>query len=246
MISLHQRCLEYQKDKSISLRDILIVECLPLIEQFARNHRNLYIHYWQVEDTVSIGVMCALECIEHFDETKNSSFEAYLSSRLKFRLIDELRQYGFTPRRVNQAAKQINETIEQLTQSYGRSPTDEELSQSTGLSIEQLSYHFHEVSLNYLTSFEALMEQTGDTAIEDKRQLSPQQQFAQKLAQEQLKAAIQILSQKEQILIQLYYVEQYKFKEIGYVLDVSEARVSQIHTQALHKMKQYLKEINDE
>lgn len=246
MMTLHQRCLEYHKDKDISIRDTLIMECLPLIEQFARNNRNLYIHYWQVEDTVSIGVMCALECIEQFDESKNVTFEAYLSSRLKFRLIDELRHYGFTPRRVSQNAKRINETIESLTQTYGRLPTDEEIASSSGLSVTQLSYHFHEVSLNYLTSFEALIENTGDTEIEDKRQLSPQQQFSRNYARQQLKLAIQSLSPKEQIVIQLYYGEQIKFKEIGFVLEVSEARVSQMHTQALHKMKIYLKEMDDE
>lgn len=246
MMTLHQRCLEYHKDKNIVQRDALLIECIPLIEQFARKHRNLYIHYWQIEDTVSIGVMCALECIEQFDEKKSTSFEAYLTTRLKYKLIDELRLYGFTPRRVSQTAKSVNEAIERLSQELCRYPTDEEIASSTGLTPTQLSYHFHEVSLNYLTSIEEMIETTGDSELEDKKQLSPQQLFSLNYAQQQLKHALQSLSKTEQIVIQLYYIEQYKLKEIGYALDVSEARVSQIHTQALHKMKLFLKEMNDE
>lgn len=246
MIELSVKCTNYQLSKNIDVRNELVLESLPLIEQFAKRNRNLYIHYWNVEDTISMGVLCAMDCIESYDAQKNLTFEAYLYSKLKFKLIDELRSYGFIPRRVSQQGKLVNEALENLTQQLSRTPSDEELATFLNMEVNQLSLHYYEISMNYLMSIEEIAETTGDRFLEDTHTLSPKQIFNKKQDLELLKQAILCLSEREQILINLYYVEQYKFKEIGEVFEVTEARVCQMHAQALNKMKKYLKEIDYE
>ena len=246
MMELSVKCTNYQLSKNLEVRNELILESLPLIEQFAKRNRNMYIHYWNVEDTISMGVLCAMDCLENYDAQKNLTFEAYLYSKLKFKLIDELRSYGFIPRRVSQQGKHVNEALDILTQQLSRTPSDEELASFLNMDVNQLSLHYYEISMNYLMSIEEIAETTGDRFLEDTLTLSPEQLFSKKQDLEQLKKAITILNEREQILINLYYVEQYKFKEIGVVFEVSEARVCQMHAQALNKMKKYLKEIHCE
>ena len=246
MMDLSAKCTNYQRSKDVEVRNELILDSLPLIEQFAKRNRNMYIHYWNVEDTISMGVLCAMDCVESYDAQKNITFEAYLYSKLKFKLIDELRSYGFVPRRVSQQGKQVNEALETLTQQLSRTPTDEELASYLNIEVSQLSLHYYEISMNYLMSIEEIAETTGDSFLEDTLSLSPEQIFNKKQDVEQLKQAILCLSEKEQILINLYYVEQYKLKEIGEIFEVSEARVCQMHAQALNKMKEYLKEMSNE
>lgn len=246
MMELSVKCTNYQLSKNLEVRNELILESLPLIEQFAKRNRNMYIHYWNVEDTISMGVLCAIDCIESYNDQKKLTFEAYLYSKLKFKLIDELRSYGFIPRRVSQQGKHVNEALDILTQQLSRTPSDEELASFLNMDVNQLSLHYYEISMNYLMSIEEIAETTGDRFLEDTLTLSPEQLFSKKQDLEQLKKAITILNEREQILINLYYVEQYKFKEIGVVFEVSEARVCQMHAQALNKMKKYLKEIHCE
>ena len=246
MMELSVKCTNYQLSKNLEVRNELILESLPLIEQFAKRNRNMYIHYWNVEDTISMGVLCAMDCLENYDAQKNLTFEAYLYSKLKFKLIDELRSYGFIPRRVSQQGKHVNEALDILTQQLSRTPSDEELASFLNMDVNQLSLHYYEISMNYLMSIEEIAETTGDRFLEDTLTLSPEQHFSKKQDLEQLKKAIASLNEREQILINLYYVEQYKFKEIGVVFEVSEARVCQMHAQALNKMKKYLKEIHCE
>lgn len=246
MMTLHDRCMAYQQTRCMDERQQFILDCMPLVEQFARKHRTLYAHYWQVEDTVSLGVMGVMECLESYDGLKNTSFEAYLVSKLKFKLIDELRKYGFVPRRVSQKAKQVNDALECLTQDHMRTISDEELANHLNMSVSELSLHYHEVSMNYLMSMEEVIESSGDRFLEDKLHHNPEEIFFANELKHHLKNAILKLSEKEQMLIHLYYVEQFKLKEIGQIFEVSEARVCQMHANVIKTLKDHLKEIIDE
>ena len=139
MMELSVKCTNYQLSKNLEVRNELILESLPLIEQFAKRNRNMYIHYWNVEDTISMGVLCAMDCLENYDAQKNLTFEAYLYSKLKFKLIDELRSYGFIPRRVSQQGKHVNEALDILTQQLSRTPSDEELASFLNMDVDRKS-----------------------------------------------------------------------------------------------------------
>lgn len=242
MSELSRKCELYQLNQSMELRNELLLDSMSLVELVARQMRNLYIHYWGVEDSISMGVLTTIDCIEHFDIAKGINFEAFVYSKVKFRIIDELRSYGFIPRRVSSQAKKVNHAYQMLSHELLRSPSDEELADYLGMDVKSLSRHYQEVANSQLLSIDEMVDAYGDRDLEDTSISSPEELFSKKMDVVLLEQALGKLSEKEQTMLNLYYVDQFKLKEIAEIFEVSEARVSQIHAQAIKKLQIKLKE----
>lgn len=232
----------YQKNKSIQLRNDLLEKNLPLIRKVAKQTRNLYANHMEFDDVVSIGIFAMLECLEQYDETKGLSFEAYAYTKVRFKLIDELGLNGFIPRRVRQEAKLIHKAYDELANNLMREPSDLELAEYMGKEISEISKNHQEMAWSQLLSFEEMNETYGDKDLIDQKNLNPEQVFFKKEMTLQVTEALKKLSEKEQVLISLYYYENCRLKEIGEIFEVSEARASQMHSSAIKKLKDFLKE----
>jgi RNA polymerase sigma factor for flagellar operon FliA len=183
-----------------------------------------------------------IECIDHYDDSKGMSFEAYAYTKVKYRIIDELGQNGFIPRRIRQEAKMIHRAYDELANRLMREPSDFELAHYMGKDLNDISKNHQEMAWSQLLSFEELNETYGDKDLIDHKNLNPEQIFFKKEMTQQVIDALKKLSDKEQILISLYYYENCRLKEIGEIFDVSEARASQMHSVAIKKLKDMLKE----
>ena len=232
----------YQKIKSIQLRNELLEQSLPLIRKVAKQTRNLYVNHLEFDDVVSVGILSMLDCFEQYDESKGLSFEAFAYTKMRFKLIDELGLNGFIPRRVRQEAKQIQKAYETLANQLMREPSDQELAEFMNKDLSEISRNHQEMAWSQLLSFEEMSETYGDKDLIDQTSLNPEQVFFKKEMSLQVTEALKKLSEKEQILISLYYYENCKLKEIGEIFEVSEARASQMHAQAITKLKMILQE----
>ena len=232
----------YQKTKSIQLRNELLEQSLPLIRKVAKQTRNLYVNHLEFDDVVSVGILSMLDCFEQYDESKGLSFEAFAYTKMRFKLIDELGLNGFIPRRVRQEAKQIQKAYETLANQLMREPSDQELAEFMNKDLSEISRNHQEMAWSQLLSFEEMSETYGDKDLIDRTSLNPEQVFFKKEMSLQVTEALKKLSEKEQILISLYYYENCKLKEIGEIFEVSEARASQMHAQAIKKLKMILQE----
>lgn len=233
---------QYQTNKDIQLRNDLLEKSLPLIRKVAKQTRNLYINHMEFDDVVSIGIFAMIECFEQYDESKGMSFEAYAYTKVKFRLIDELGLNGFIPRRVRQEAKLIQKAYDELANELMREPTDPELADYMQKDLSEISKNHQEMAWTQILSFEEMNETYGDKDLIDRKNLNPEQIFFKKEMSEQVTEALKKLSEKEQILISLYYYENCRLKEIGEIFEVSEARASQMHSMAIKKLKDILTE----
>lgn len=239
---IEQQISLYQKTQDIHLRNILLEQSIPLIRKVAKQTRNIYANHMEFDDVVSIGILCMIECFEQFDIEKGLSFEAYAYTKIRFRIIDELGINGFIPRRIRQESKIIHKAYDELSNQLMREPSDIELAHYMNKDLSELSRNYQEMAWSQLLSFEDINESYGDKDLIDNKNLNPEQTFFKKEMSHQVTEALKKLSEKEQILISLYYYENCKLKEIGEIFDVSEARASQMHAQAIKKLKSILQE----
>lgn len=228
------------------LEDI-IEEFLPLINYWA----NRYAYYGSTviskEDLVSVGVIGLIEAYHRYDPSKNVTFRTYAEFRVKGAMVDEIRKLDIIPRSVKNKINEFEEKIRSLNIQLGRMPEDEEIAESMNLSLEEY-YKFLEsikgITFIDIESFKQKMPELEEDDIfefiaGDKKE-DPYEIYVLKELQEKLEKALEYLSEKERIILALYYYEGLTMKEIAKILDYTESRISQIHSQAILKLRSLL------
>jgi len=205
-----------------------------------------YQYFNYMDDLVNEGLIALLDAVEKFDPDKKVKFETYASIKIRGAMIDYIRKQDCFPRRLKRIAKNLNEAENDLSHKFGRNPTDQELADYLGVSLEDYQKMQAETcSLNML-SFEELIYEKGAENIEfgmtSDPIRGPEQVIAEKELEDVLADYIDHLNEKEKLVISLYYKEQLKIKEISSVMEISDSRVSQIHSNALRKLKKSLTE----
>lgn len=239
---------QYLISKDIGLRNELVMEYAYIVKNVAKNTRGLYANYAAFDDIVNQGIITLIDCLERYDRSKNMEFEAYAYVRIRNATIDYIRKSDFLPRRVRQKAKQINQAFSELAHELMREPTDVELAQYLEIEVTELSKHYGEVSNSQLLSIEEITAFIGNDEGQDieSHYNDPKSIFDQQLTKEFLIEAIDSLTERERIVISLYYYENLKLKEIAEVLEVSEARVSQMHSKIIEKLQVFMEHKKEE
>lgn len=241
---------EYKKTKSLELRDKLILHYSPLVKYVAGR---IYVRVpsnVDQGDLVSCGIFGLIDAIEKFDLSKNIKFETYGIARIKGAIIDELRNMDWIPRSVRHKAKELERAYTELETRLKRSPTDEEVCKKLGINKDKL---YETIKLIGNTAVVALddtftvgKDMDGRVGlidiIEDEKSLEPSATFEMGEMKDLLAQAIDRLPEREKTVIALYYYEGLTLKEIGEVLNVTESRVSQMHTKAILQLKAKLKQ----
>jgi len=231
---------DYTKSSAPDLREKLILEYAPLVKLVA-GRLSMYLGYnVEYDDLVSYGIFGLIDAIDKFDATKEVKFETYASLRIRGSILDQIRKMDWIPRTVRQRQKQIQAAISEIEASTGKSATDEEIALALGISNEEYDSWQSQMKVTNVVSLDDFVEQGSDVA--DNRGLSSQiERPEEHLEKEELKKvlaeALELLTEKERKVVVLYYYEELTLKEISNVLEVSESRVSQLHTKALGKMK---------
>lgn len=223
-------------------RDSLIIKHLPLVKKII-SRIEFKDYAIDQDDLFSIGVIGLMDAIEKFDPTKKVPFEAYASLRVKGTVIDELRKSGKVSRDKIDKLNQYYRTKEDLERSFKRTPDEAEVCNELGIDEKQLSA-IHE-TVHYLSAISlesTLYTKSGDgfsllDIIEDRDSPTPETKIMDLEMNKILKEAIEMLAERDQQILNLYYVEELSLKEIAYILDISIPRVSQLHGKILLKLK---------
>ncbi len=204
-----------------------------------------------VEDLIGAGMIGFVDALDKFDPTRDVKFRTYMEIRVRGAMLDELRNMDPVSRSTRQKAQQLAETYGELEKTLKRPPTEEEMAQKLGISMEDFHKLLNETkAVNILPLEYADFEQGDDeTNFEPTHNLisdgtNPLEQLQKKELETQLAKAIEKLPEKERLVISLYYYDQLTMKEIGRVLDVSESRVSQIHSRAMLYLRNALEKNN--
>ncbi len=231
---------DYARLKTSDLREKLILEYAPLVKVVA-GRLSMYLGYnVEYEDLVSYGVFGLIDAIDKFDTGKEVKFETYASLRIRGAILDQIRKMDWIPRTIRQRQKQLDTAMKELERRNGKPATDAEIAAYMGITEDELLDWQTQVKADNMISLNEYVEQGNDISA-DKGISSgfetPEGVIEKNELKEVLQEALELLTEKEKKVILLYYYEELTLKEISRVLEVSESRISQLHTKALQKMK---------
>ena len=229
----------YRKSPTPEMREQIILEYAPLVKVVA-GRLSMYLGYnVEYEDLVSYGIFGLIDAIDKFDMQKDVKFETYASLRIRGAILDQIRKMDWIPRTVRQKQKKIDEAIRNIEMRTGKNATDEQVAGELGLEQEELTEWQSRLKITNVISLNEFLEQ-GQEPVMDARGNShfsqPEDVVSESELKQVLEEALEVLTEKEKKVILLYYYEDLTLKEISKVLEVSESRVSQLHTKALLKM----------
>ena len=229
-----------------SLRDELIIEYLPYVKSIA--HR-MAVHLppsVDPDDLVNAGVIGLMNAIERYDSTRQNKFITYALFRIRGAILSELRSRDFFSRSNRSKIRELERAYADLNLKLGREPRDDEVAGELGISMDEF-YDIRKMSSMSFVSFEEIGAFSNEEKDDLMRLLSdghgddPLSLAGLKEMRESLAGAIEQLKEKEKMVISLYYWDELTMKEIGKVLDITESRVSQIHSQALIHLRSALR-----
>jgi RNA polymerase sigma factor for flagellar operon FliA len=241
--------LAYKQTGDQSLKWPLVLRYENLIKSVALQIRGVYSSFAQVDDIVDEGIITLLSAIDKYDPEKGVKFEAYVAKRIRGMVVDLARKQDWLPRNIRQRAKKIDQAVSSLSNTLGRFPTDEEMAEYLGVTLERYQKDSANASMSNILSLDALLDKNCDgyrmeIPTEDEEG-QPENAFQEQELQRALAHGIRQLRENEQIVLSLYYEKNLPMKEIAQVLDVSKPRVSQIHARALQKLRLYMEEYLD-
>mmetsp|Transcript_6233 Transcript_6233/g.21388 ORF Transcript_6233/g.21388 Transcript_6233/m.21388 type:complete len:211 (-) Transcript_6233:584-1216(-) len=191
-----------------------------------------------VDDLIQAGMIGLLEAARNFDGSKGASFETFAGIRIRGSMLDEIRKGDWTPRSVHKNSRAITEAISQVEKATGRDARDIDVAERLQVPVQEYHQMLREVNAGKLVGIEDLgVSEDVLTTDATKGEDSPFENMVQGSFQKALAQAITTLPEREAIVLSLYYDEELNLREIGEVLEVSESRVSQIHSQAMLKLK---------
>lgn len=242
--------LTYKKTRDPKIRETFIKQYAPLVKYVAGKVAVGMPHNVEFDDLVGFGTFGLLDAIEKFDPGKNVKFKTYAVTRIRGAIFDELRSIDWVPRSVRQKTRELEETIGSLEAQLGRTATDQEIAQALGMTEEEFLRTMMRISGTSILSLNDVWF-SGDEndkvsigeSIEAPSSLNPDVIVEKDEIRRIIIEAINELPDKEKKVLVLYYYEDLTLKEIGQVLDVTESRVSQLHTKAILRLRAKLTNI---
>jgi RNA polymerase sigma factor FliA len=236
--------LEFRRTKDKAVRDRLILTYAPLVKYVAGRLGSGLPAHVDEGDLVSYGLLGLIGAIERYDPGRDIKFETYAIARIKGAIIDELRALDWVPRSVRSRAREIERAIAELEAKLGTAPTDEQIAEKIGITVEELEDSLTDISRSSIAALDELWSVSGDgdqvslmDTIEDDTGPQPAEALDETETREALADAIARLPEREKLVVTLYYYEELTLREIGEVLGVTESRVSQLHTKAILRLK---------
>lgn len=235
---------ELVKTKDQALRDYFVMKYAPLVKYVAGKVSMGMPQSIEFDDLVSYGVFGLIDAIGKYDPARGIKFKTYAMTRIRGAIFDELRSIDWIPRSVRQKAKQIETVIAELENRLGRTVEDEEIAKELGISMEEFHSILNKVSGTSMLSLNDIWYMGDDSdelsimeTLEAPDNMNPDVLMEKEEIKEYIIDAIKKLPDKEKKVIVLYYYEDLTLKEIGQVLEVTESRVSQLHTKAIMRLR---------
>jgi len=239
-----KKAYESQFPLDAAERERLILENLPLVRYIAKRVHSRVPPNVMLDDLINSGILGLIDAVNRFDPRKSGDLRIYARHRIRGAILDSLRGLDWSPRPLRRKGRLLDELRERLTATLHREPTEAELAAAAGCGIEelrQLEENLLRADLATLRE-QSIDEENGDGSADQPADddLSPYSICYKKEIRERLRNSVDQLSDRERQILALYYQEELTMKEIGIVLGVGEARVSQIHSAAVRKVRTYM------
>lgn len=222
----------FYSTKDNKIKEKLIEIYIPLVKHVVYRMNINLPTYLEQEDLISYGIFGLIQAVERYDIKKGVKFETYAYSRIRGSIIDELRKLDLIPQNIRKKAKILENTYSQLEQRLGRSVEERDVCKMLNISQAELDEIYKKI-----TPFTNLIPFNDFIFVESKNHTKPEKQIEQNEVKRVLAKAINSLSKQERLVITLYYYEGLNFKEISEVLNLSQGRISQLHTKAILRLR---------
>ena len=234
---------DYSKKRTAELQEKIIIEYAGLVKLVA-GRLSMYLGYnVEYDDLVGYGTFGLIDAIDKFDYTKGFKFETYASLRIRGAILDQIRKMDWIPRSIRQKQRKIDAAFQSLEIKHGKNINDDDIAKELDISVEEYENWQNQTKITNIISLDEFLEQGSESKVEQSLTAvfdQPEKVVEKKELKELLMKTLESLTEKEKKVIVFYYYEELTLKEISKVLEVSESRISQLHTKALQKMKNKL------
>lgn len=237
----------YKESGDENLKWEIVLRYEHIVKYAAMQVRGIYSSFAEMEDIINEGLITLVKAIDKYDPEKGVKFETYVSKRIRGMVIDLARKQDWMPRNLRKRSKEIDEATTELANTLGRYPTSAEVAQLLEVPVEKYQKDVACIAMNNVISLEALMDVNEfenlhfEIASRDKNGM-PDQMLEEQEIKDILVQAIDHLQENERLVLSLYYVENLLLRDIAQVMNVSEPRVSQLHTRAIGKLRKEMTE----
>lgn len=231
---------EYFRRKNPELESKIVEKYLPYARMLAYNQAEKAGKLGDFDNIYGDAALGLLNAIRNYDPQEGVKFETYATYKIRGAILDGVRKNDWIPRTAHQKQKAVNEVREKLRIELGRVPFMEEIANAMDMGIDEYRKMLAENSVNTIQSLDAHLEENGDSNFSTttlSKLPYPEKEAEKRELAEKLNETLEKLSERERLVIRLYYYEELSFVEIAEVLNVSQPRVSQLHTRALDKMR---------
>lgn len=235
----------YKDQKTIENRNEIVLMYTGLVKKIVYRFKGSYNNFGQMDDMVNQGMIVLIDAVEKFDPDMGNKFETFATLKIRGAVIDFMRKQDWVPRSQRSLSKVLEETYGELYAALEREPTEAEIAEKMNISEANLQkilqQRHNSIVLSYEEAINEKMMEVSPLITEERADDSPESTILMGELKLKLGEAIDQLKEKERLVVSLYYYENLKLKEIAEVLGVTESRVSQIHSQAMIKMRNRLK-----
>lgn len=235
----------YQANGKLHSNEQYVTQYAPLVRRLAHIMAAKLPPSVQVDDLIQAGLIGLLDAVSHYDQTQGAQFETYATQRIRGAMLDELREADWAPRSARKSMRTIEVAVSKLEQQLGRHPSEQELAGELKISLAEYQHMLAEARGHQLVYYEDFQDEGEDDYFERHaadQHAGPLGQIEDSAFRAALVEAIKSLPEREQLVMSLYYEEELNLKEIGAVLEVTESRVSQLHSQAVARLRVRLKD----
>ncbi len=234
----------YLENRNEQTRNDIVLQYVDLVKKIVMRFRGNSNNYAQIDDMINQGIIALIDAVEKFDPYKGIKFETFATLKVRGAVIDMMRKNDWVPRNQRSLSKELDEVYASLYSELGREPSKEELAEAMNLTEANLDKILEQRQNSMILSYEEVINEKMQAATplytDSQAEETPESSLMKKELVKDLAAAIEQLNEKERMVVSLYYYENLKLKEIAQVLNITESRVSQIHSAAILKMKHML------
>ena len=228
-------------DKIGTLDRAFLEEYTPLVKRIAHHLVAKLPSYIQLDDLVQAGMIGLIEAARKFDDSKGASFVTYAGIRIRGSMLDEVRKGDWTPRSVHRNSRRVAKAKREIEHTNGREARVQEVADKLGVSLEEYHHFVHDSNHSRIVAFEDLGLNEAIITNTHASMPNPIEGVQKADFTASLSAELAKLSDREKLVVALYYDEELNLREVGEVLGVSESRVSQIHSQAMARLQGRMK-----
>ncbi|MDR7072165.1 FliA/WhiG family RNA polymerase sigma factor [Fictibacillus barbaricus] len=242
-----QSCWEkWNKSRDREAGDVLLRAYMPLVNYHVQRISVGLPKSVNKDELRSLGMLGLYDALKKFEPERDLKFDTYASFRIRGAILDGLRREDWLPRSMREKTKKVEAAIERLEQQNLRTVSPKEVAEEIGFTENEVTSVMSESFLANVLSIDEENKETDSRekvsyTIEDKKVMTPENSLLQEELHKELASVIKELSEKEQLVVSLFYYEELTLTEIGQVLGLSTSRISQIHSKALFRIRQVLK-----